>query len=94
MVGILQHCGADLHEHLGLGVVGGFGGEVGVADDAFRGHRVHQGVLQVVLVGRERGLLNGAWAYGLKVREKLEKIWRDERSEAHRNAAPASRNGR
>ena len=38
-----------------------------------------------------RGLLNGAWAYGSEVRERLEKIWKKERSEAQSDAAPASK---
>ena len=40
-----------------------------------------------------RNLLNGAMAYGSEVRERLQKIWKKERSEAQSHAAPASRNG-
>ena len=37
-----------------------------------------------------RGLLNGAWAYGSEVRERLQKIWKKEMSEAQSNAARSS----
>jgi hypothetical protein len=40
-----------------------------------------------------RKLLDGAMAYGSEVRERLQKLWKKERSEAQSNAAPASRNG-
>ena len=37
-----------------------------------------------------RNLLNGAMAYGSEVRERLQKIWKKEMSEAQSNAARSS----
>ena len=48
LIGILQHRSTDLHEDVVLAVIGGFGGEIGIADHRLCRGGVHQSRLQIV----------------------------------------------